>query len=232
MTTITTDTIKVKIQGIANEIEAKIDTGAGQSSLHGENITIKDEHVIFQLNDRVYRAPLEKEQDISSADGGTQSRPVIKATIEIEGQSIETLLNVNDRSEMPEKLLIGQDVIKAAGLTLKLSNGSAGEEEEEIKGQPDTQSQETGPAAPPIVNPSITAMTEVEDQVLELTGKIVEMHKHISGLELVLNDIRKQTLKLLRSVGGIPKPSVPETQTPVQQPQPDSQQVFKPYEQQ
>lgn len=233
MTTITTSTIKVKVQGISNEIEAKIDTGAEQSSLHGENITVKDDHVIFQLNDRIYKAPLEKSQDISSADGGTQSRPVIKTTIDIEGQSIETLLNVNDRGEMPQQLLIGQDVIKAANLTLKFSSEEkpAGtEEEEEVHGQADTQSQESGPDEPPVVNPAAVAMEEVEGQVLELTEQIMAMHSHIAALTKSLNDVRIQTLKLLRSVGGVPKPTVPETQQAAQPTKPETPTVFSPYE--
>lgn len=234
MTTITTDTIKVKVQGISNEIEAKIDTGADQSSLHGQSVTIKDEHVIFELNDRVYRAPLEHSQDISSADGGTKSRPVIKATIEIEGQDVETLLNINDRSEMPQQLLIGQDVIKAAGLTLKFSSegkpDDAAVEQEEVNGQADTQSQEAGPDEPPIVNPAATAMEEVEEQVLELTEQIMAMHNHITSLTKALNDVRVQTLKLLRSVGGVPKPIVPETQQAAQSSKPETPTVFTPYE--
>lgn len=237
MTTITSDTIKVKIQGISNEIEAKIDTGAEQSSLHGSNITIKDEHVIFELNDRIYKAPLEKQQDVSSADGGTQSRPVIKTTIDIEGQTVETLLNINDRAEMPQQLLLGQDVIKAANLTLKFSSDGkepGTEEEEEVHGKEDTQSQEGGPDVPPVVNPSAVAMEEVESQVMALTEQIMSMHSHITALTQSLNDVRIQTLKLLRSVGGVPKPIVPPTQAAGQPDAPaapqQGPQVFKPYE--
>lgn len=233
MTTITTSTIKVKVQGISNEIEAKIDTGAEQSSLHGENITIKDEHVIFQLNDRIYKAPLEKSQDISSADGGTQSRPVIKTTIEIEGQSIETLLNVNDRGEMPQQLLIGQDVIKAANLTLKFSadeKPAGTEEEEEVQGQQDTQSQEEGPNDPPVVNPSVPDNTELKAQALALTQEIVEMYNHISSLEASLNQVRKQAFGLLKLAGVVSQPAVPETQQAAQPAKSETPTVFKPYE--
>lgn len=232
MTTITTPTIKVKIQGISNEIEAKIDTGAEQSSLHGENITVKDDHVIFQLNDRIYKAPLEHQQDVSSADGGTQSRPVIKTTIEIEGQSIETLLNVNDRGEMPQQLLIGQDVIKAANLTLKFSSeeGGKGTEEEEVHGQQDTQSQESGPNAPPVVNPSVPDNSELKAQVVALTQEIVEMYNHISNLEASLNQIRRQAFGLLKHAGVVTQPAVPETQQAAQPAVPETPTVFKPYE--
>lgn len=232
MTTITTDTIKVKIQGISNEIEAKIDTGAEQSSLHGENITIKDDNVIFHLNDRIYKAPLEKQQDVSSADGGTQSRPVIKTVIEIEGQSIETLLNVNDRGEMPQQLLIGQDVIKAANLTLKFSSEEkpAGPEEEEVNGQQDTQSQEEGPNAPPVVNPAVPDNTELKAQALALTQEIVEMYKHLSSLEATLDQVRKQAFGLLKAAGVVAQPAVPETQQAAQPSKPEAPTVFSPYE--
>lgn len=232
MTTITTDTIKVKVQGISNEIEAKIDTGAEQSSLHGENITIKDDHVIFQLNDRIYKAPLEKQQDVSSADGGTQTRPVIKTVIEIEGQSIETLLNVNDRGEMPQQLLIGQDVIKAANLTLKFSSEptSTGAEEEEVNGQQDTQSQESGPNAPPVVNPAVPDNVELKAQALALTQEIVEMYKHLSSLEATLDQVRKQAFGLLKAAGVVTQPTVPETQQAAQPAASEIPTVFTPYE--
>ena len=76
MTTLTSDVVTVQIQGISGDLEAKIDTGAHQTSMHADEIDIKDDTVVFKLNGRVYRAPLETTQDISSSDGGTQSRPV------------------------------------------------------------------------------------------------------------------------------------------------------------
>lgn len=228
MTTLTNDVVKVKIQGISNEIEAKIDTGAEQTSLHGENITIKDDTVIFQLNDRIYRAPLEKSQDVSSSDGGTQSRPVIKATIEVEGQSIDTLLNLNDRGEMPQQMLIGQDVIRSAGFTLQFSDEDKSKdstEEEEEVASTDTQSQPTGPQEPPVVNPSVDN-SELTEKVMALTEEIVEMYKHLANIEASLGSIRKQAFGLLKDVGVVSKPSVPDqAQQPVQAPE-----VFKPYE--
>lgn len=232
MTTITTDVIKVKIQGISNDIEAKIDTGAAQSSLHGDHITVKDDVVIFQLNDRIYRAPLETNQDVSSSDGGTQSRPVIKASIEIEGKHIETLLNLNDRSEMPQQLLIGQDVIRAAELTLQFTNdGNRGTEEEEVSKSPEpTREQPVAVDTPPVVNPSVPA--DVSAKLFDLSSEISETYRHVGELQQALNRISMQVLALIKEVGAVSKPGTAPVQEPEEQATKNdpTDLGFKPYE--
>lgn len=235
MTTLTSDVVTVKIAGIANEIEAKIDTGAGQSSLHAENITEKGDSVIFQIGERIYRAPLETSQDISSADGGTSARPVIKASLEIEGQTIEALVNLNDRSEMPQKLLIGQDVIRAGNFTLKFTEEGTSEpsdENEEQKVPGDSQSMETPPE--PVLAP--TAHDDgLAEEVFALIDQLVEISEHLSAAETSLNALRVRALKMLKGV-GFKKPNAPistptsaPTQEPSVQSKPDT--VYKPYEQ-
>lgn len=147
MTTLTSDTVTVTIQGITEQFEAKIDTGAEQTSLHADAIQVTSDTVIFKINDRVYRADLEAEQAISSADGGEKSRPVIRAMIEVEGETVDTLINLNDRSGMPQPMLIGQDVIRSAGFTLQFTNEGGGTvsrpEEEELLDLEPSSSEET-----------------------------------------------------------------------------------------
>lgn len=216
MTTLTNDVITVKINGISNEIEAKIDTGAGQSSLHAEDIQVTDDQVIFRLGDRVYRAPLETSQDISSADGGTSSRPVISATIEIEGQSINTLLNLNDRSEMPQKLLIGQDVIRAGEFVLKFTEEGSSEQpqenEEVVNGEQPQQpaeeqlpvsQTEPGPPSVPVVN---MGHQQLPEKMFELIDQIVDLSNHVQQMEVALNDLRVKAIRMLKDVGFPSKP--------------------------
>ena len=118
---IQTDTIDVEIIGIG-QVTGKVDTGAHQSSLHAEHIQIDGDVVRFQYDGRFFQSNIETEQQISSSDGGTTTRPVITADIKINNQTITTLLNLNDRSEMPEPMLIGQDIIRAVGLSIELPN--------------------------------------------------------------------------------------------------------------
>ncbi len=180
MTTLTSDVVTVQIQGISGDLEAKIDTGAHQTSMHADEIDIKDDTVVFKLNGRVYRAPLETTQDISSSDGGTQSRPVIKSTIEIAGQSVDTLINLNDRSDMPQKVLIGQDVIRSAQLTLQFTE------------EPDSQE----PTAPDIYKP--VADPEPMDAAPEPNGSVdVELNRKVLKLISDLNHIQRDLMDVI-----------------------------------
>lgn len=125
-TSITSSIVSVEILGFSDPLEGKIDTGAAQSSLHAEEIEIEGSSVTFVLNDRRYRTTVKSSQDVSSADGGSQSRPVIAVSLTIAGKNVpEVLINLNDRSGMPQQLLIGQDVIKAANLVIDISDEPA-----------------------------------------------------------------------------------------------------------
>lgn len=180
MTTLTSDVVTVQIQGISGDLEAKIDTGAHQTSMHADEIDIKDDTVVFKLNGRVYRAPLETTQDISSSDGGTQSRPVIKSTIEIAGQSVDTLINLNDRSDMPQKVLIGQDVIRGAQLTLQFTE------------EPDSQEPTTPDIYKPVSDP------EPMDAAPAPSGSVdVELNRKVLKLISDLNHIQRDLMDVV-----------------------------------
>lgn len=124
-TSITTSVVSVEILGFSDPIEGKIDTGAAQSSLHAEEIEVDGDRVTFVLNDRRYRTSVTSSQEVSSADGGAQSRPVVTLTLTVSGKTIDVDVNLNDRSEMPQQLLIGQDVIKGADLVIDISDEPA-----------------------------------------------------------------------------------------------------------
>lgn len=196
MTTITSDVVTVTVQGITGEIDAKIDTGAHQTSMHADEIEISGENVVFKLNGRVYRAPLETEQDVSSSDGGTQSRPVIRSTIEIAGQSVETLINLNDRGEMPQKILIGQDVIRGAGLTLQLSPDAQEGDVQEGDAEPGAEPVPTG--TPEIYKPMDGAAT-----VAPAGGVAdVELSKKVLKLMADLNAVQRDLMEVIQLINN------------------------------
>ena len=194
MTTITTDVVKVTIQGISGELEAKIDTGAHQTSLHAEEIRITEDQasVIFKLNDRVYHADLESSQDVSSSDGGTTTRPVIRSVVTIEGQDVDTLINLNDRGEMPQQMLIGQDVIRSAGLTLQLSDEAANPSQEQDQSVVD-------PLAASAGEPGVSASEPESDGAnhVGIDPDHVELIKRVLKLQSGLNEVQRELYDLI-----------------------------------
>lgn len=119
------NTAKVEFAAFGNRsTEGKVDTGATTSSLHATNITINRERqsVTFRcevLSDNLVTLPLEGVQEVHSADHGGENRPVVKLDVSIDGTPIKAVLfNLNDRSNMDTKLLIGQNILKAGNFTI------------------------------------------------------------------------------------------------------------------
>lgn len=112
------DTVSVKFDKIKDqpEIDAKVDTGAGSSSLHFDDMKIVGDVVRFTtkaLSGNVIQVPLVKQQTIKSSEGGTEVRPVIKMDITINGVHLKDVeFNLNDRSSMKFGLLIGQNILE------------------------------------------------------------------------------------------------------------------------
>lgn len=95
-------------------IKCKIDTGAELCSLDAQNISIVPNHseggelVKFTFQDKVYTIPLHQQQSVQTADAGITYRPVIKLSVKVNGQVYsEILFNLNDRSDMPDPILLG-----------------------------------------------------------------------------------------------------------------------------
>lgn len=109
--------------GIA-AIDAKIDTGAKTSSLHAENIQFftKDgkEYVRFDVHPiRKHKeitikcqAPLTEKRNVKSSSGYKESRPMIKAKMNIGDYSFEIDLNLTKRDYMQSRMLLGRDAMK------------------------------------------------------------------------------------------------------------------------
>lgn len=211
MTTLTTDVVTVTVQGITGEIEAKIDTGAEQTSMHADEIKVSGDNVIFTLNGRTYRASLETQQDVSSSDGGVQARPVIRTIIDIEGQSVETLVNLNDRSEMPQKMLIGQDVIRGAGLVLDFTSEEQPDESnpddvptdvpndgnQEDLGQVDVAPQ---PTAAPGVDATIQTLRKQSVAVLD---RLFKLNTNIGTLQAEADAAKQALFDLVKAISDL-----------------------------
>ncbi len=82
--------------GETKEVLAKIDTGAGYSSIDRDLA----EDLGIDLDDP------EDEVEIESANGG-EKRPLVRARIRMAGRTLDTRVTVTDRSELSKDVLIG-----------------------------------------------------------------------------------------------------------------------------
>lgn len=113
-------------------IEGKVDTGAGESSLHADQIEMEGDVVKFSTNGNTIKMYTAGTTDIQSADGGTETRPAINAAIEVNGEQFNDVrFNLNDRGDMPSPLLIGMNLIEQGNFLVDPM------QEEEIPGTDD-----------------------------------------------------------------------------------------------
>ncbi len=111
------------------QMRGKVDTGATISSLHAVNIEINpsSRSVSFscpELSDNRITIPIDSSHDVRSADGGTNRRPVVRLTIDIDGVTLQDMeFNLNDRSDMDDHLLIGHNILSAADFVVDVKEG-------------------------------------------------------------------------------------------------------------
>lgn len=96
-----------------SDIEAKVDTGAGQCCLHAEEIKASGDSVSFVFEGKRITMNQSDSVEIQTADNGGDSRPVIKLTVVCEQGTLKDVeFNLNDRSDMPHKVLLGLNFLK------------------------------------------------------------------------------------------------------------------------
>lgn len=120
--------VQATLMGInQNEaIDAKIDTGAECCSLGVEDIHItkseldpEAQKVKFSYNERQYTMNVEEMISVSSADGGIHYRPTVLFDVKINGHLVpEVQVNLNDRSHMEYKFLVGMNLLEKCDLVI------------------------------------------------------------------------------------------------------------------
>jgi hypothetical protein len=118
---------EVRFSAFNKTAVGKVDTGATTSSLHAEKISVSSDgsKVSFMspvLSDNIITLPTDGHQEVHSADGGGNHRPVVMLEVEINGVSVgEVEFNLNDRSNMDNKILIGQNILSAGNFKIDVN---------------------------------------------------------------------------------------------------------------
>lgn len=121
------DTVTVVFTSLGGgtQTEGKVDSGATTSSLHADKISVNNNKVSFSsstLGNRTFTLDLAGHQEVHSADGGANQRPVIKLDVEVDGVPLQGVeFNLNDRSNMDTPILLGQNVLKAGNFVIDVS---------------------------------------------------------------------------------------------------------------
>lgn len=105
-------------------VKAKVDTGARSSSLHAEDIEIvkKGHEAVVQFRVAVARgdrhvhvsceSPLHDERWVTSSNGTRQRRPVLRTTLEVDGQRWPIDLTLTARDMMGFPMLLGREAVR------------------------------------------------------------------------------------------------------------------------
>jgi hypothetical protein len=102
-------------------------------------------------------------QEVHSADGGANTRPIVKFDIEINGTPIQgAMFNLNDRSHMDTDVLIGQNVLKAGDFQIDVNQDEPPERVEQVQGESHTKEDSIIEALQVLYNNNITLSEIVE----------------------------------------------------------------------
>ncbi len=102
-------------------IDAKIDTGADNSSIHCDDIYLNDDGTVhFKLLDDSHpdyceqhiKMPVYKIKKVKSSNGSIEKRIFVKTVIELFGKKYKAELSLTDRKDMKYPMLIGRKYLQ------------------------------------------------------------------------------------------------------------------------
>ncbi len=93
-------------------IAAKIDTGARTSALHADVISVVGRKVRFEIAGKRYAAPLVGHKSVKSSNGQSETRAVIRATVQLGHTTFKTEISLTDRKDMDVLMLLGRNSTK------------------------------------------------------------------------------------------------------------------------
>jgi len=122
------DKAAVEFRQFNAKVPAKMDTGATMNSLHADQWkALEHGRVAFKceaLCDNVVTMEATWIQ-VRNSDGQTESRPVVKMDITLNGKEMNNQeFNLNNRDTMEHKVLIGKSTLKKGGFHVSISEKS------------------------------------------------------------------------------------------------------------
>jgi hypothetical protein len=120
---------KVVFTATDMKITARVDTGAGRSSLHAKHIQLLEEneenyvqfYAVDDLGNRYkMKEKLQYMSEITNTSGIPEKRYVIRTQIVLKNKIYDIDVNLKDRSNMQYKFLIGRDLLKKGGYVVKI----------------------------------------------------------------------------------------------------------------
>ncbi len=91
---------------------AKIDTGARTSALHADAIEVIGKRVRFVIDGKRFAAPSMGNKLVKSSNGLSETRAVIRATLQLGNTVMKTEITLTDRTDMDVPMLLGRNSIK------------------------------------------------------------------------------------------------------------------------
>jgi hypothetical protein len=91
---------------------AKIDTGARTSALHADSIVVSGKRVRFLIDGKRFAAPLAGHKRVKSSNGHSETRAVIRATVQLGVMVFKTEVTLTDRTDMDVPMLVGRNSLK------------------------------------------------------------------------------------------------------------------------
>jgi ribosomal protein S6--L-glutamate ligase len=113
-------------------IIARVDTGAGLSSLHGSDVKVdeKSKKVTFTSFDKTYTVDLDRHVLVKNSNGKTR-RPVVKFDVSINGRELKGVdFTISTRDDLSFNALIGRNILTLGGFNIVFESEDRGFDEE------------------------------------------------------------------------------------------------------
>jgi hypothetical protein len=196
--------LKIALPSGVIALKGKVDTGAEISSLHVDGKPKAVGQMVQFMNrnasPNAIQAPLIDQQAVSSADGGTEYRPVIELDVEINGKPVrKVMFNLNDRSSMEYPVLIGQNILEKTNFLVNPKQDGIKEDEEWL----------TDEEIDNITDQDIETLTENVVPTINLSDntdpeKIAELYKALDAADISISDlfkhVRTEALQRLKDI--------------------------------
>lgn len=121
---VVSDVMQVTVSRLMDEpVEARVDTGAGISSLHVDDMKLMNDEtwVHFTRNSISYKVPVDRMVRIKSLDkeDDFERRPVVLLDINIADQQLQRMeFTLSTRSNRAYEVLVGRNILAALGLPI------------------------------------------------------------------------------------------------------------------